>query len=132
MKVMAIVIVSLIIIVCVAAGVTWGVRYIAAPIEGSISAREQILSGEQRIVAYNHFYDLKAAIDSYPAQIEAQEEALTRAVSDKEKARINANIAGMKAQLVRLINQYNADAKKKYTIGQFRDLGLPYGIDLPK
>lgn len=110
-------------------GFSWLWRYGTAAIEGRVGAREQIQSKETIIGAYTHFFDLKAAIDALTPAIEAQQEQLGLVSSTESKERILANIAGMKAQRARLIAQYNADAQKGYTIGQFKDWSLPNHID---
>lgn len=115
-------------ILLIIAGI-WAFRYFTAPIRGSIGAYEQIQSEDTRIVAYNYFFNLYASIQAYPPMIKAQEESLAQTSNEDEKERIRANIAGLKSQLARSIAQYNADARKSYTIGQFRDWNLPYQIN---
>ncbi len=107
----------------------WGWRYLTAPIEGRIGAREQIQSKEMMITAYNHFFDLYAAIKSYDITLKALDEQLIQVTDTTERNRIIATITGVKSQKGRAIQQYNADAKKSYTIGQFRDWELPYQIN---
>lgn len=108
-------------------GLGW--RYVIAGPKGQVEAREQILSGANRIQAYNHFFDLCAAVQTYEASIAAQRAELqTAAAADRE--RLNTNITALTAQRARAINQYNADARKDYTIGQFRDLSLPFQLDI--
>jgi len=110
-------------------GGVWAFRYFTAPISGRVEAQVTIQSGANRIQAYNHFFDLYAAIKSYDALIKAQEDELASTTSTDEQERIRANIAGIRGQKARAIQQYNADAKKSYTIGQFRDWQLPYQIE---
>jgi hypothetical protein len=109
-------------------GGSWAWRYYTAPIEGRVGAQEQIQSKEMMITAYNHFYDLYAKIQSYEVTLQAFNTQLAQ-VTDKERERVLANIAGVTSQRARDIAQYNADAKKDYTIGQFRDKGLPYQLN---
>lgn len=106
----------------------WGLRVATAGIYGRGEARIQIQSADYRIPAYNHFFDLCAAIQGHEAGVEAARAQL-EAVSEEDRDRILANIAGLETQRVRSIAQYNADAEKDYTIGQFRDSDLPYQLD---
>jgi hypothetical protein len=127
MKIAAVVILAILgVVALVSAG--WAIRYYTAPVRGTIEAYEQIQSGDTRIVAYNYFFNLYASIQAYDPAIQAQEELLATTTDADEKARIGANIAGLKSQKARSIAQYNADAMKSYTIGQFRDWKLPYQI----
>jgi hypothetical protein len=107
----------------------YALRYYTSPVRGSIEAYQQIQSGEMRISAYNHFFDLYAAIKSYETTLNALNDNLKQVTSDSEKERILATIAGLKGQRARAIAQYNVDARKSYTIGQFKDWSLPYQIN---
>ena len=106
----------------------WAIRYYTAPIRGTVGAYEQIQSAPMRITAYNHFFDLRAAVQGYDGQLEAMRKSLEENPSKKEKERIVATIAGIEGARARAVAQYNADAQKDYTIGQFRDANLPYQI----
>lgn len=123
-------IIALLVIVGLFASVSAGyaIRYFTAPIRGSVEAYEQIQSAGTRIGAYNYFFNLYASIQAYDPAIQAQEELLAMTTDSSDRARIGANIAGLKSQKARSIAQYNADAMKDYTIGQFRDWQLPYQI----
>jgi hypothetical protein len=107
----------------------YATKYYTAPIRGKIEAREEIMSGDYRIAAYNHFFDLKVAYDSADASLTALIKARDVAISDDEIERLNASIAGVESQKERTRLQYNADAAKNYTLGQFLDLKLPYQIE---
>lgn len=107
---------------------SFGVRWLTAEPKGRLQAREQIQSGANRIAAYEHFYNLCAAIQAQEAALAAQYTSLDGATGD-DKERIKANIAGLTAQRARSIAQYNVDARKSYTQGQFRSSDLPYEID---
>lgn len=116
-------------VVIVLIGGGWAFRYFTAPIEGRVTAQEQIQSAPMMITAYNHFYDLYAAIKSYDPMIQAQKDILAQTTSETDRSRILINIAGITAQKARSIQQYNADAQKEYTIGQFKDKSLPYRLN---
>lgn len=123
--------IALVLVVWIAfASAIWGFGVATAGIYGRGEARKQIQSAEMRIPAYNHFFDLCASIQGNEAQIDALEQELEHHSSgSKDHARVLANIAGVTAARQRAIAQYNADARKDYTIGQFRDSDLPYQLD---
>lgn len=109
------------------AAATFGLRVATAGLIGKGEAHIQTQSAEFRLYAYNHFFDVCAAVQANEGALDAQFESLTTATRDKDKARINANIAGIKAQRQANIATYNADALK-WTRGQFRDSDLPYQL----
>ena len=100
----------------------WSFRWFAAPIEGQVGARERIQGATHRIEAYEHFFDLCASIQTKEGTITAQ---LART---DNADRIQQNVAALQSRRLADINQYNADASKSYTVGQFRDSNLPYNI----
>jgi hypothetical protein len=105
------------------------IRWTSADARGQLQAREQILSGKARIAAYNHFFDLCAAVQSDEASIVSLNQELTTGPSESRREQIQASLTALRAARVEKINSYNADARKDYTIGQFRDLQLPYTIN---
>lgn len=109
-------------------GSVWGFRWLTAGPAGALGARETILSGEFRVAAYQHFFNLCAAIQGLEASLDAQNELLAQTTETREGQRVRANIAGITAELGRAIAKYNTDARKNYTEGQFRDLDLPYKL----
>lgn len=119
--------VGVVLLVAVVAG-GWAFTYYTADVRGRISANETIKSGASRIANYEHFFNLCAAIQSNEAQIDSLTENLGTAVDNDDRARIQASLAGVKAVRFSGIAQYNADAAKSYTQGQFRDSSLPYQI----
>lgn len=106
----------------------FGTRVGLAPFIGRGNAEITIQSSSMRISAYNHFFNLCASIQANEHAIDAQTTALATATNADDKSRINQNIAALNANRGRGISTYNADAAKDYTIGQFRDSGLPYSI----
>lgn len=100
----------------------WGIRWVVAPIEGHIGAREQIFTPTSIIGNYNHFFDLCASIQTKEGTISAQ---LARTDNSPH---IQQNVAALQSVRLADINQYNADAAKNYTAGQFRSAKLPYHI----
>lgn len=115
------------IVVILIGAIFFGIRWATAPAKGKLEAREQINSGATRIAAYNHFFDVCASVQSLEASLLAQEEALAGSKGE-DRERIKANIAGIKAARADAVNQYNQDARKDYTIGQFKSSKLPYQL----
>lgn len=110
---------------------TFGIRWITAGPKGQLQAREQIQSGNTRISAYNHFFDLCAAVQSDEAAIQSlNQERDTTKPTPSRLTQINASLTALRSARAEKINQYNADARKDYTIGQFKSSGLPYTLAL--
>lgn len=79
--------------------------------------------------AYDTFFDRCAAIqttESRIAALETEAETATEKRAQEIASTITANIA----QRANQINQYNADAAKDWTAGQFQANSLPYRLDL--
>lgn len=110
----------------VAAG--WGIKYYTADIRGKINANEQIKSGSNRIVQYDKFFNECWSIRGLEGSLDASLGELETATTEDNKQRIQTNITGLKAARSQAIANYNADAAKNYTGGQFRDSDLPYQI----
>jgi len=108
-------------------GLGW--RYVLADPKGRVQAQEQIKSGSSRIAAYNHFFDLCASVQSDEATIVSLNQELTTGPSESRRGQIQATLTALRSGRAEKINQYNADARKDYTIGQFRSSGLPYTLD---
>jgi hypothetical protein len=115
--------------VLIAVPVIWfGVRWITAGPRGQLQAREQIQSGDFRIQAYNHFFDLCAAVQTDEATLDATVDQLRSSSDPTDRQRLLTNKTGQLAARAEAINQYNVDARKSYTEGQFRGNGLPYQL----
>ncbi|SPT57095.1 hypothetical protein [Actinomadura madurae] len=102
-----------------------------APWRGEVDKREQVEgSGDYRIAAYDHFHDLCAQVQSDEASIRNLRRELTSEPKPTEERalQIRASITALENNRVANINQYNADAAKKHTMGQFRSSGLPYRL----
>lgn len=110
----------------------WAWRYYTAEVRGIVGQEERVQSPLHRMGAYSHFFDLCAAVQGHEATLAAAGAQLNSTSDEKERQRIRANIAGIEAQRARSIARYNADARKDHTIGQFRDSGLPYSLDVNK
>lgn len=121
-------VIGLVVLVSVISGVLWGVGVLGADVKGRGEARKQIKSADFRIAAYDHFYNLCASIQANEISLGAQEDALAGATGD-DRERIAANVAGLRATIGGSIAQYNVDARKSYTVGQFKSSDLPYQLD---
>lgn len=86
-------------------------------------------SGNYRIASYDHFFDLCAAVQSTEGQIAAQEKEAANDAPPDRVTQIRQNVSALEASRFSLIVQYNADAAKSYTSGQFRSSQLPYHLD---
>ena len=104
-------------------------KYYMAPVAGKANAEMKIESADSRIANYEKFFDQCASIQGYEAAIEVQREALDLATSPEDKSRLQTVVASIKAQRSRAIAQYNADVRKAYTTGRFKDASLPHQID---
>ncbi|TDC50786.1 hypothetical protein E1281_21405 [Actinomadura sp. KC345] len=99
-----------------------------APWRGAAEQRELVEgSGDYRIAAYDHFFDLCAQVQSDEASLRnLRRELASEPKPTEERAlQINASITALENNRAANINQYNADAAKKHTEGQFRSSGLP-------
>lgn len=112
----------------VLASALWGFSVATAGIYGRGEAEKRIQSAGNRIAAYDHFFNLCASVQSDEASLDAQYDRLEATTDPEKRERIETNIAALKANRLKGIFQYNADATKDYTIGQFRDSGLPYQL----
>ena len=118
--------------VIAAGGLAW--RYYTAEVRGVVGAEERIESAPFRMSAYDHFFDLCASVQAYEGRLDAQIAQLeelqeSNNASERDIMRVTTNIAGLRGQRIAAIHSYNADARKDYTIGQFRDSGLPYTLN---
>lgn len=119
---------GVLIVIAAIVSAVWAIRYFTAETRGIITAEEQIESAPSRITRYEHFFDLCAAAQSMQHALKAQEERLQHASSDKEASRIRSNVAGIKSNLARTINQYNSEASQDYTSGRFKASNLPWQL----
>ena len=127
MRVFRFVMLALLLIAIASVG-GWVVRYYTAAPKGIITAQEQIQSAPSRIGAYNYFFDLCSAVQANEAQLDALYAERGVVTTDRDRSRVNASITGVTAERGRGIARYNTDARKDYTIGQFRDSDLPYQL----
>ena len=132
LRVVVIGVIAVVLIAGLIVGV-WAWRYNTAEVKGVIDAREDIMSGENRIDKYNYFFDLLAAIKGYEGQIDFQYQELTGLNPESpnywdDESRIKNQITGVRGAHKRCSEEYNFNSQKDYTSGQFRDSDLPYTI----
>ena len=91
-----------------------------------IGEKEQVIKTNDvnyRIPAYDHFFNLCASIQAREDQIDNMQ------LLDDSDPTKSTNIVGLQNLRQSDIRQYNADAAKEGTLGQFRDSNLPYQLD---
>lgn len=89
-------------------------------------------NGDYRIAAYDHFFNLCASVQSKETTIKALEKELHRkpGPSEARTEQIYGAITANEAIRAETINQYNVDAEKAATIGQFKASNLPYELNV--
>lgn len=112
----------------------FGIRWATADIRGAGDAREQILAdGDFRIQAYQTFFDLCASVQSQEDRIDSLDQELNdenNPPTDARVGQIQSSLSAIRSTRGDLINQYNADASRSWTEGQFRDEDLPYQLNI--
>jgi hypothetical protein len=115
----------------VLASSVWGLRVATAGLYGRGEARIQIQSAASRITNYELFFNRCAAVQAAEARTEELESQLALQEEDSRSWNITlTSLTGIRSQRAESIAQYNADAAKDYTRGQFRDSDLPYTLIL--
>lgn len=98
-----------------------------ADYRGKTDQIEQINgNGSYRIAAYDHFFDLCASVQSTEqgiAALQAEKDGTNPSV--QRLTVIDTSITALRIKRGELIAQYNADARKAGTAGQFRASDLP-------
>lgn len=111
----------------VAAG--WGIKVATAGLYGRGEAHVQIHSANFMIEAYNSFHDQYGSILALEGQIVETETYLkTLEPNSREYTFASINLLSLRNLRHTAIQKYNADARKNWTEGQFRDADLPYQI----
>lgn len=100
-----------------------------ADFRGETSQIEQTQAdADYRISAYDQFYDKCSGVQSLESKIENLTDELEDAEDEKRKSVLNTSITASKNKRAEMINDYNADARKEATRGQFRASDLPYEL----
>lgn len=124
-----VVVLAVVVIVALWFGTTLWQRW-TADWRGETAQIERTRADENfRIQAYDTFFDRCASVQTSEARIEALEEELETA-SDVRADEIRATLTAVRAQRATQINQYNADAAKDWTVGQFQANGLPHRLNI--
>lgn len=89
-------------------------------------------NGNYRIAAYDHFFNLCQHVQSDEASITNAQDELKTSTNPQRQLVLNATITALRNDRADTITQYNADARKTYTLAQFRDSALPYQLDLTR
>lgn len=111
-------------------GVGWFQRS-TADFRGETAALEQIKAdADNRISAYEYFFDLCASVQGHEDTIRALEAELAGDPSEDRAEQIQGAITANRAQRDAKIRQYNSEASKDYTTGQFRDADLPAELSI--
>jgi len=129
----ALVIAGLVVAVLVVSMVIWFAANIfsqeTAPFRGETSKRNQVeANGQYRIAAYDHFKDLCATVQTDKQTITNTQGQLDLSTDPAQKQALSLFLLAQNNKLAEDVNQYNADASKSYTLGQFRDSSLPYKL----
>src|SRR5699024_6135465 len=85
---------------------------------------------DYRINAYDQFNDKCAGIQTLESKITNLSDELEETEDEQRKSVLNTSITASKNKRAELINDYNADARKEATRGQFKASDLPYEIDI--
>lgn len=86
-------------------------------------------NGSFRTSAYDHFFDLCASVQATEDKIRINKDELTSKPDAQRADVLHANITALESVRAEAIRQYNQDARKSYTIGQFRASDLPFELD---
>jgi hypothetical protein len=110
----------------------WALTVAWAPWKGAGEARKQIQGdGNFRIVAYTKFYDDCASAQTLQDNIEVTKNKIKQAKKSGDSAELSrqqTNLQAQTNQLNDLVNHYNADSHKSWTIAQFKANDLPFTI----
>lgn len=103
-----------------------------AGFRGDVGAVERTRgSGAFRIEAYNRFYDICVGVQADEALIQGLESELEDPqTSTSRRDQVRASLTAIRASRAEKIAQYNADAAKDYTVGQFQSKRLPYNLNV--
>lgn len=102
-----------------------------ADFRGGVDATESVhASGAYRIAAYDQFFNLCASIQAQEAQISVMTDELGSPLTPVDRQQIlRASLTGLQGARNANIAQYNADASKADTRGNFLASNLPYQIN---
>lgn len=97
---------------------------------GKTQVKHQINgNGSYRIAAYDHFFDLCATVQTDKQVLTNTQNQLKMTTDEGTKLTLNADVLAQQNKLDTDVNQYNQDARKSATAGQFRASDLPSTLD---
>jgi hypothetical protein len=127
-KAALIVIASVLAVAAIMVG-AYAIKWATADVRGNVAANEAIKADPQfRIEAYERFFNACASIQALEAQLVAQTAELEAKPTEKRRLQIATNITALTGARGEAVAQYNADARKSYTAGQFRSSDLPFQL----
>lgn len=104
----------------------YAIKYYTADTRGKIAANEAIHANAQfRIEAYDRFFNQCAAVQTIEATLAATRAELSSHPTERREEQLHTNLTALVGARAEAVNQYNADAHKGYTAGQFRSNDLP-------
>lgn len=113
------------VVIVVTVVVIWSLQWLTADVRGELDQREQTRAdGTYRIAAYERFYDKCASVQALEDQIDNTE--ADESLPENQKA---TNLLALRNQRNALIREYNADARKEDTRGNFLASDLPYELN---
>lgn len=111
----------------------WAITVAWAPWKGAGEARKIIQGdGNYRIAAYNKFYDDCASAQTIQDNIGVTKQKIKQAKKSGDTAELSrqqTNLQAQTNQLNDLVNHYNADSHKSWTLAQFKASDLPYTLN---
>jgi len=123
---------AVLVIGAVAFGWIYGFGFVSrstADYRGETAGRNQVEgSGAYRIAAYDHFYNLCASAQTAQVSLSNTQIALDATTDPARKVQLQANLLALQNTLASTVNEYNVDARKAGTLGQFRSSDLPFTI----
>lgn len=106
----------------------WEFNVHTAHFFGQGNAEIQIQQPSNQIADYDHFFNLCVSVQDQEGALDSQYDLLVSDTNPADQRWIQTNIAADRTQRLNAINQYNIDATKHWTIGQFRASNLPYQL----
>jgi hypothetical protein len=112
---------------------TWALTVAWAPWKGAGEARKQIQGdGTYRIAAYDKFFRDCADAKTLQDNIKVTKKVIAKARKNGDDGVLQVQLPNLQAQtnqLNALVNSYNADSQRTYTIAQFKSSNLPYTLN---
>lgn len=106
-------------------GGIWAVRVLTSDVRGAGDQISRVNSGDNRIFAQQHFFELYNNLLAYDQQLD---QAAKDKADHPDDPFFVTNYSGLVKTCIDARNQYNADANK-VTQAKWRDPSLPFQID---